>query len=111
MNISYKRLTEKELDTFIRKRINQLREEGATEDIDLVPALRDYYNRHIADGNFCILACYGRREDYRHQRYVLCREAAVLWMPKWKDWSAFEYVYGSELSPYGDCEGASVKSC
>lgn len=35
MNISYKRLTEKELDTFIRMRINQLREEGATEDIDL----------------------------------------------------------------------------
>jgi GNAT superfamily N-acetyltransferase len=52
VNISYKRLTEKELDTFIRMRINQLREEGATEDIDLVPALRDYYNRHIADGTF-----------------------------------------------------------
>ena len=52
MNISYKRLTEKELDIFIRMRINQLREEGATEDIDLVPALRDYYNRHIADGTF-----------------------------------------------------------
>ena len=33
-------------------RINQLREEGAKEDIDLVPALRDYYNRHMADGTF-----------------------------------------------------------
>jgi GNAT superfamily N-acetyltransferase len=33
-------------------RINQLREEGATEDIDLAPALRDYYVRHMADGTF-----------------------------------------------------------
>ena len=52
MNITYKKLTEKELDTFIQMRINQLREEGATEDIDLVPALRDYYDRHMADGTF-----------------------------------------------------------
>ena len=48
----YKRLTEKELDTFIEMRINQLREEGAKEDIDLKPALKDYYNRHMADGTF-----------------------------------------------------------
>ena len=33
-------------------RIQQLREEGATEDIDLVPALHDYYSRHMADGTF-----------------------------------------------------------
>lgn len=52
MEIEYKRLTENELDSFIDMRINQLREEGAKEDIDLVPALRDYYNRHMADGTF-----------------------------------------------------------
>ncbi len=52
MKIEYKRLTEKELDTFIDMRINQLREEGAKEEIDLVPALRNYYNRHMADGTF-----------------------------------------------------------
>lgn len=52
MKIAYKRLTEKELDTFIDMRINQLREEGAKEEIDLVPALRNYYNRHMADGTF-----------------------------------------------------------
>lgn len=52
MSISYKKLTEKEVDRFIRLRINQLREEGATEDFDLVPALRDYYDRHLADGTF-----------------------------------------------------------
>ena len=33
-------------------RITQLREEGATEEIDLVPALKDYYHRHMADGTF-----------------------------------------------------------
>jgi len=52
MNITYKKLTEKELDIFIKMRINQLREEGATEDYDLVPNLRDYYEIHMADGTF-----------------------------------------------------------
>ena len=52
MDIIYKKLTEKELDTFIQMRINQLREEGATEDIDLAPVLKDYYIRHMADGTF-----------------------------------------------------------
>jgi len=54
--INHDRLSEinkkKELDTFIHMRIRQLREEGATEDIDLVPALQDYYNRHMSDGTF-----------------------------------------------------------
>lgn len=52
MAIEYKRLTENELDIFIEMRINQLREEGAKEDIDLKPALKDYYKRHMADGTF-----------------------------------------------------------
>lgn len=52
MGIKYKKLTENELDIFIDMRNNQLREEGAKEDIDLVPALKDYYNRHMADGTF-----------------------------------------------------------
>lgn len=52
MAIEYKRLTKNELDIYIEMRINQLREEGATEDIDLTPALKDYYNRHMADGTF-----------------------------------------------------------
>ena len=52
MEIKYQKLTESELDSFIEMRINQLREEGAKEDIDLHPALKDYYNRHMADGTF-----------------------------------------------------------
>ena len=52
MAVEYKKLTEKELEVFIDMRINQLREEGAKEDIDLKPALRDYYLRHMADGTF-----------------------------------------------------------
>ena len=52
MKIEYKRLTEKELSTFIDMRIKQLREEGAKEEIDLVPALKQYYTRHMADGTF-----------------------------------------------------------
>ena len=41
--VTYQRLTDKELDTFIQMRIRQLREEGATEEIDLVPHLKDYH--------------------------------------------------------------------
>lgn len=52
MDIQYRKLTEKELDSFIEMRIGQLREEGSRENIDLKPALMDYYNRHMADGTF-----------------------------------------------------------
>ena len=49
MEIEYKTLTETELNTFIDMRIKQLREEGAKEKIDLVPALKQYYTRHMSD--------------------------------------------------------------
>ena len=52
IKITYRKLTQADLDTFIQMRITQLREEGATEDFDLVPALKDYYHRHLADGTF-----------------------------------------------------------
>ncbi|MCD8327513.1 MAG: GNAT family N-acetyltransferase [Ruminococcus sp.] len=52
MNINFKRLSDGELETFITMRIKQLREEGATEDIDLRPALRSYYDKHMKDGTF-----------------------------------------------------------
>ncbi len=52
MTILYQKLTETELPTFIDMRIQQLREEGATEDIDLKPTLYDYYQRHLKDGTF-----------------------------------------------------------
>jgi len=52
MSMIYRKLTEKDLETFIRLRVRQLREEGAREDLDLAPALRDYYHRHMADGTF-----------------------------------------------------------
>lgn len=52
MSVKYRKLAKKDLDTFIEMRINQLREEGAKEDMDLKPALQDYYNRHLADGTF-----------------------------------------------------------
>lgn len=52
MTITYRKLKTEDLDIFIRTRIDQLREEGAKEDIDLVPALRDYYERHLANDTF-----------------------------------------------------------
>ena len=52
MSITYRKLEEKDLEQFISMRIAQLREEGATEDLDLVPALTDFYHRHMADGTY-----------------------------------------------------------
>ena len=50
--MTYRQLTAEDLDPFIRMRIAQLREEGAREELDLVPALKDYYRRHLKDGTF-----------------------------------------------------------
>ncbi len=50
--MEYRRLGQQDLDSFIGLRIRQLREEGATEDVDLRPALLDYYIRHMKDGTF-----------------------------------------------------------
>ena len=50
--MTYRKLTADDLDTFIRMRIVQLREEGEKEDLDLAPALKDYYIRHLTDGTF-----------------------------------------------------------
>lgn len=50
--VEYRKLTVKDLSTFIEMRVNQLLEEGAKADMDLKPALLDYYNRHLADGTF-----------------------------------------------------------
>ena len=58
MQIVYKKLTKAELDRFISMRITQLTEEytsvgqTAPKDIDLKPALEDFYHRHMADGTF-----------------------------------------------------------
>ena len=52
MAVSYRKLTVNDLDAFIAIRIRQLREEGATEDIDLVQDLKDYFLRHLFDGTF-----------------------------------------------------------
>lgn len=52
MSVTYRRLSEKDLDPFIAMRIAQLKEEGAKSDTDLSPALKDYYLRHMAEGTF-----------------------------------------------------------
>ena len=58
MQIEYKRLTELEMDTFIKMRISQLTEEYTVEGksvpkgVDLESALQDFYHRHMADGTF-----------------------------------------------------------
>ena len=50
--IEYRKLTLDDVDTFARMRVRQLVEEGAQEDADLLPALLDYYRRHLPEGTF-----------------------------------------------------------
>lgn len=50
--LTFRKLRDEDLETFIALRVRQLREEGAREEIDLVPALWDYYRRHMKDGSF-----------------------------------------------------------
>ncbi|MEE3352299.1 MAG: GNAT family N-acetyltransferase [Saccharofermentanaceae bacterium] len=52
LDISYRKLEEKDLPVYIDMRMKQLREEGSHEETDIVPALLDYYHRHMADGTF-----------------------------------------------------------
>ena len=50
--IEYRKLTEDDISVFAQMRITQLREEGAADDLDLEPALLNYYTRHLSDGTF-----------------------------------------------------------
>ena len=75
--LTYRRLTEADVPTFVTMRITQLKEEGAQSDLDLEPALTAYYQKHLADGT----SCHGWQwtvKNCRHQRHVLCGKTAVL---------------------------------
>lgn len=58
MEITYRKLSQAELNTFIDMRIAQLTEEYEVEgkrppeDVDLKEALEEYYQKHMADGTF-----------------------------------------------------------
>ncbi len=50
--LNFRRLTNADTHAFVCMRIAQLLEEGASETVDLRPALFDYYTRHLADDTF-----------------------------------------------------------
>ncbi len=56
--ITYRKLTQSDLDTFINMRITQLTEEYTTvgrevpKNVDLAAELRDYYEKHMAEATF-----------------------------------------------------------
>ena len=58
MEITYRKLTENELDEIIRLRIDQLTEEytssgkSVPENVDLESALMDFYKRNLAAGTY-----------------------------------------------------------
>ena len=58
MDIKYKKFTEADIENCISLRIKQLTEEYTSEgrkvpeDVNLAGALRDFYQRHLADGTF-----------------------------------------------------------
>lgn len=52
VGLEFRRLSIGDVPAFVEMRIAQLLEEGAQETVDLRPALKDYYARHLADGTF-----------------------------------------------------------
>ena len=99
--LTYRRLTETDIPTFVAMRITQLKEEGAQSDLDLEPALTTYYQKHLTDGTFVSwLAVDGERIIGTS---VLCGKAAVLQQSHRKDRIAVQYVYPSGLPQTGHC--------
>ena len=60
-------------------RINQLREEGAKEDIDLKPALKDYYSRHMTEGTFVSWICSSISTSARDSILGNCSSCSYRW--------------------------------
>ncbi|WP_449073767.1 GNAT family N-acetyltransferase [Ruminococcus sp.] len=50
--LTCRRLMAEDVPAFAAMRIAQLKEEGAESDLDLMPALLEYYRKHLADGTF-----------------------------------------------------------
>lgn len=60
--LEIRQLVPEDVSDFVEMRIAQLLEEGARESLDLRPALRDYYARHLDDNTFIAwLAFVGER--------------------------------------------------
>ncbi len=57
MEIEYRKLSEKELDVFIEMRINQLREEGAKEDIRLKACINGLLYAPYEGWYICFVDC------------------------------------------------------
>ena len=110
MAIHYQKLTEAELPTFIDMRIQQLREEGATEDIDLKSALFDYYHQHLADGTFVSWLALDGATIIGTSGMSFVEKPPYFGCPSGKNRVAFQHVYPSELSPTGHCKKVVVPS-
>ena len=108
MAIEYKRLTQKELDFFIQMRIHQLREEGAKEEIDLAPALKDYYERHMADGTFVSWIAVDGESIIATSGMSFVEKTSILWMPERQNWITVQYVYRSGVSKKRYCKRIAV---
>lgn len=75
--IEYKKLKIEDIDVFAHMRVRQLIEEGATPDEDLLPALLDYYGRHLPDGSFVAFLAVDR------ERIVGTGAVSVVEKPAW----------------------------
>lgn len=107
MSISYRKLTENDLKTFIRMRITQLREEGATEDVDLVPPLMDYYHRHLADGTYVSWLALDGEKIVGTSGMSFVEKTAVLQLPQRAYRPSVQHVHRSGIPAYGHREGTA----
>ena len=111
MEIEYRKLVDTDLDTFISMRIAQLREEGAKEDIDLAPALRDYYTRHMADGTFISWLAVSEGKIVGTSGMSIVEKPPYFGCPSGKDRAAFEYVHRQRIPQERHSKGAAHQSC
>ncbi len=107
MAIIYRKLDDKDLDVFINLRIRQLREEGATEKLDLVPALTDYYHRHMADGTFVSWLALDGEKIIGTSGMSFVEKTSVFWLSFGQDRPSVQHVYRPVLSPPRDRERAA----
>ena len=83
MTITYRKLNENDLDVFIKMRINQLREEGAKEDIDLT-------ERMVSAGKILGIDVLDHLIIGTKERaYTSLRELGVMEFPE-RDWRELE---------------------
>lgn len=101
--LTYRRLTEADIPTFVAMRIAQLKEEGAKSDLDIEPALTAYYQKHLADGTFVSWLAVDGENIIGTSGMSFVEKPPYYSNPTGKIGLLFQYVHESHLSQTRHC--------